>query len=384
MALTVRDDSDLKIGLQSYLALTSNTAQVGARIDVHATKGNYAGTGHLSFDALFQFSPFSFVLDMSASFAITRKGESLTTAYVALQLSGPSPWSASGSGCFEVLKAKVDFEFSKVWGVDKRASLPSVNVGSLVEDALKENGNWNSEAPTNDQMLVTLRNIDNSGASELLLRPNGVLVVRQKVVPLDKTINIFGNQPLTGPTHFAITSIAVAGDTLSCQAVTEEFAPAQFEAMSDAQKLSRPSFEKMPAGVRAQSADVSARIGDPIRRFVEYETKILDTPFRLPWHVGIGPIWATAFDRLLADNAAARSYGAAANLTQIQAAQTGISLMQEQYSVVHTADLRRVGTNLAFASQSEALEYMNTIVAEQPWCAGKFQVVPDFEAREAA
>ena len=56
--------------------------------------------------------------------------------------------------------------------------------------------------------------------------------------------------------------------------------PRADEALSDADKLSRPSFEQMPAGVRVGGAPVDADV--PLVAELKYETVFIDIDFP-PW-----------------------------------------------------------------------------------------------------
>ena len=63
------------------------------------------------------------------------------------------------------------------------------------------------------------------------------------------------------------------------QAVREFFAPAQFFEMSDADKLSRPSFESLPAGVSLGSEGFSVSASDGLEvPAIQFETIIVGEP----------------------------------------------------------------------------------------------------------
>ena len=48
--------------MQGYFAVTTNTAQFGAKAELFFGFSAISVEGHLGFDALFQFSPFKFVV----------------------------------------------------------------------------------------------------------------------------------------------------------------------------------------------------------------------------------------------------------------------------------------------------------------------------------
>jgi hypothetical protein len=70
LAIILANDSNLKINVQTYFAVTSNTAQFGASVSAMAHAWKIQAVGAVWFDVLFQFSPFHFMADMGAMFAI--------------------------------------------------------------------------------------------------------------------------------------------------------------------------------------------------------------------------------------------------------------------------------------------------------------------------
>jgi hypothetical protein len=108
--------------------------------------------------------------------------------------------------------------------------------------------------------------------------PGAGVTFRQGAVPLHRLLTRFGEaEPLGGPTTFAVHTVEVAGNGADWTPATDRFAPAQFEQLSDADKLSRPSFEKMDAGVTVASGDL--RTGAALGRELVYETRLIDTAF---------------------------------------------------------------------------------------------------------
>ena len=59
-----------RISVEAYLAVTSNTAQFGARAELYYGLAVVAVSGHFAFDALFQFSPFKFIIQLSFSVSL--------------------------------------------------------------------------------------------------------------------------------------------------------------------------------------------------------------------------------------------------------------------------------------------------------------------------
>jgi hypothetical protein len=82
------------------------------------------------------------------------------------------------------------------------------------------------------------------GAEDELVRGDA------NIVPLDLDISRFGQAAPAGARRFTISSISLGGQNQTVRPLRDFFAPAQFFDMSDDEKLSRPSFEPMPAGER--------------------------------------------------------------------------------------------------------------------------------------
>jgi len=71
----------------------------------------------------------------------------------------------------------------------------------------------------------------------------------QRVAPFERTLERFGENVPNGARLFRVTGAAVGRNTTAAvDGLDDLFAPAQFRALTDEQKLSLPSFESMRAG----------------------------------------------------------------------------------------------------------------------------------------
>ena len=82
----------------------------------------------------------------------------------------------------------------------------------------------------------------------------GSLTVRENVVPLDVPVTKFGNTTPADGSQFAIASVTLGTGAAAISPVPGDFAPGQFQQLSDADKISAPAFEEFDCGVA---------IGDP-------------------------------------------------------------------------------------------------------------------------
>ncbi len=248
--------SGLTARFQAYMALTSNTAQIGAAVDLSFSGGGLGVKGHCGFDALFQFSPFQFVIDIDASVSVSYEGVDLLSVALHLTLSGPSPWHAVGSASIKIsflptIHAGFDVQFGRSL---PQAALPAVDVAGQLAAALKDPRSWSADLAADQQGIVTAtaQPIDYA----VRVHPLAALSVRQRVLPLQTPIDRFGNVPLPQTEQFSVRSLTIAGTSGAASAVQmtvlqEEFAAAQFQNLSEDDKLQRPSFEPLPAGVAA-------------------------------------------------------------------------------------------------------------------------------------
>jgi hypothetical protein len=264
-----------KLRLAAYLALTSNSVQFGATLDVFIGVSGCGLTGHLGFDALLQLDPFHFSADISGSVAITADGDDLASVSLKATLTGPAPWNIAGSFSIHLLFFDVGVSFSQSWGLSAPAEQPStIDVGALLGTALADPRNWNSQLPAGLASLVTTRQVEDPTA--IFAHPLALLEVHEQVVPLGLAITRFGEAVPSGVTTFSITDFRVGSQTTAYSAVEDDFAPAQFFDLSDAEKLSRPSFERHDAGAIMSGNLVTN--GSLVPKTINYETSFIDTP----------------------------------------------------------------------------------------------------------
>jgi hypothetical protein len=100
-----------RMRIEGYFAVTTNTVQFGARVDVMFGLDEINVKGNLAFDALFQFSPFHFEIDISASLSVNVFGVGLFSVGISGQLDGPSPWHVKGHGSISLLFWDIDVDF---------------------------------------------------------------------------------------------------------------------------------------------------------------------------------------------------------------------------------------------------------------------------------
>jgi hypothetical protein len=279
------EQGNFRMELTGYLAVTSNTFQIGSGVHAVAKVGPLKAEGTLAFDALFQFDPFKFIIDFLAQFSITFKGKGLSVKLDGT-LMGPGPFRLRGTVSFELLFISVSKDINVTIGKSKSTEeLPPAKVLPKLVGELGKPMNWQAQLPADGPQLVTLRDIE-PGDSEVLAHPLGEIGVRQTVTPLDYEIEKFGNATPTGYTKFTISDVTVGGSSaLSFDAdLREEFAPAKYRKMSDQEKLDSPAFESHPAGRSMSHEGIYCGYGDGEQETntrgatFAYECTVIDRP----------------------------------------------------------------------------------------------------------
>lgn len=263
--------------LETYLAITSNTAQIGARLDVYVKAAKFSVEGYFGFDALFQFSPFQFVADVGGGVALKYRGRSLVGVQFAMTLTGPSPWHARGKATFKILGFKKSVRFSLDLGAKKE--LPSepeaVNVTDLLIEELNRAGTLAGQLPQNEHPLATFRQVQVS-SEEILIHPLSEVIISERLVPLGVEISKFGSARVKGgQITFQITSFQMGSLVIEkgFETVKDHFARSQFWDISDEEKLSLPSFEKMDSGIKFGLGTVSS--GEKITVAADYDEVVI-------------------------------------------------------------------------------------------------------------
>ncbi len=138
-----------KLRLAAYLAITSNTVQFGAELDVFIGVSGFGLAGHLGFDALLQIDPFHFEADISGSVALTAGGDDLMSVGLDATLTGPAPWNIAGNFKVHLLFFTVHKSFSHSWGEDAPSLPPvTVDVSQLLRTALADPRSWSAQLPS--------------------------------------------------------------------------------------------------------------------------------------------------------------------------------------------------------------------------------------------
>ena len=372
--------------LQAYLAITSNTLQFGARLDVFIGVSEFGLAGHLGFDALLQRDPFHFDADISGSVELTAGGESLMAVGLDATLSGPAPWNIAGSFTFSILFWDVHVSFSQSWG-EEAAEPPreSVDIAQLLGAILAAPHSWGAHLPEGIPALVSARSRDDGA---LVVHPLARLEVHEPIVPLGLEITHFGAAVPSGARRFAITEVRIGGATVApefVESVEDDFAPAQFFDLSEEEKLAGPSFERHEAGVRVGGGPVVVSSRPAITKDIAYETWFIDTPngtIRPP--DSATPVLTLWMESVIAGGAADRAALPRAGRRKYRVAGRGMTVAEPAFVVVDARNLALAQiASAAGATYSDVRAALDEALSRNPQRRGQLAIVARHEVGAA-
>lgn len=276
------DYSVLKVGLETYLAITSNTFQIGARLDITVGWKKFGLTGYAGFDALFQFDPFMFMFDVEAGMAVMIGKARILSVDLALSLSGPRPWHAKGKAEFSFLFIPVKVKFDITWG-GKQQQLPSkqIEVLPLLVEQINDHHNWmiaeNSYFDNEVNLIAEKedKSKDENQMKPMLLTPNGELSFSQNAIPMELEMELCNNAVPTDYSEIVLDQVMLNNKSYEIinmsakhnenndkdklknaigQTTDTDFAPALFTLMDNDEKLNSPSYVKYPCGFVMKSS----------------------------------------------------------------------------------------------------------------------------------
>ena len=246
LALTRGSPSDtLYLRFEGYFAVTTNTLQFGAAVQVIINLDPFNIQGMLSFDTLLQRDPFHFTVDIHASVHVRWRGHNIGGLDLSGELSGPGPVIFHGKVSFDILFFTISFEETFTLGELAGAAADAVaDVLGVLAGELAAPGNVHALAAIDP--WVTHAPAPSGGPPDI--SPVGQLVWAQRRAPLELLLQKVDGMPVTEPATIHASGPQVSGPD------QDWFAPGAFITLSDAEALSTPSFERLQSGVRIGAA----------------------------------------------------------------------------------------------------------------------------------
>jgi hypothetical protein len=378
LTISLLSGENPRITIQSYFAVTSNTVQFGAMAELYAAAAGFNVYGFIGYDVLFQFDPFRFIAAIYAGLALRRGTSVLMGIRLAGELAGPTPWDVRGEASISILFFEISVGFHETWGDTPDEIEPEkADVIALLTAEVNDVRNWKADIPDINNLHVSVKQIQQP-ADKLIVHPFGVLTFSERLVPLQVTINKFGNKVPQDANKFELTDIKSNGRDLSTQGVKEQFARANFIEMKDNEKLSIPSFEQMPSGFKI-AASAALQIASPVSKSVDYELTYLRKKRFTLLLAGIYKLAKALFKGAAKGSAVAKSSLSYQNNRISSNAPEAIAVTPEQYVIANISNMELHSPELVAASYTEAAELYRGLVAQKPELQGQVQILSHYE-----
>lgn len=264
----------VKIKLETYLAVTSNSFQIGAHLDLQVGWKKFGLIGYAGFDALFVFKPFRFSFSLEVGVAVMVGSAKLFSVDLALSVEGPAKWRVKGKAYFTVLFIPVKCDFSLAWGdspKEERRAIIAVWKDVLLPELLRDN-NWitSSAEQNNDGKEKDVN-------AMLTLQPNDTFSFNQSAVPFDYPMDLCNDALPEDYTSFRLKKVSIIADnkefSLETSCLNNDFAPSLYKELSNEERLSNPSYESVTSGFEAKDNNAVSVMSFDGNDFVEAQTK---------------------------------------------------------------------------------------------------------------
>lgn len=370
-----------RIGMQCYMAVTSNSVQFGSLAEIYAEAAGFNVYGWIGFDVLVIIFPLSLRADLSAGIALRRGTSTIAGVHLSATLTGPSPWHAWGEATLSLFFFDISVGFDVTIGEPRNDALPEADVWPPLQKALEDARNWSAALPPATARAVSF--VESTQVTTIMVDPLGTVAVRERVAPLNRTMTKFGEARPRGTNRFDLASVRIGAQPVSgYRTVPEKFAPGQFELLKDDQKLSRPSFEPMDGGV-SLAPDV-VTLGTTAGTDVDFETIIIDSP----WDSHDGPIFrlsALALSAFIKVSAAGVRGARNSGLERFvkPGAAPKVSMSEQEFIIASAMDLTIRGDIASASTKGAVFAALDAHLAAHPEDRGQLVVVARHEAEAA-
>jgi len=273
LALRIFDEENLRLGVEAYLAITSNSMQFGVAAFFYGKALGFVAEGRFEFDTLIIFKPFGLTANLGFTVQVRAGRVDILSVTLRGTLRGPQPWMITGYAEFKVLGSTQEFEVQMTIG--RALANPPREVANLFDDmlaALREAEAW-TVGPL-DPQIEALVSID-APDSGFFVHPAGQVKVAQPLAPLNLRLEKLGEETLRdGETLLELNNPRLDGDIAASEAALDWFSPAQYFDLNEEDKLTAPSFEELEAGLLIGEMFAALEPADPFE--MSYETRYVD------------------------------------------------------------------------------------------------------------
>jgi hypothetical protein len=238
LALEAPTGGLIDIRAEGYLAITTNTIQLGGRLDITISMGLTAH-GFLQLDALVQFRPFAFVAIASAGFDVRAGGFSFGGVRLDGTVSGPGPLVVRGRLTIETFLFDISWDETFTIGSGPGDTAPSPGeLLAIMQAEIALTGNVRAASIDDPAVILAPHGVRPGVAA---VPPTGALQWAQRRAPLGFPIDRVDGLPLPTRKCVRVTTPGIA--------VIERFAPGNYCNLSSAEQLNRPPFDLLDAGL---------------------------------------------------------------------------------------------------------------------------------------
>ena len=226
---------------EGYLAVTSNTIQLGGYFEAGIDAAGCGAHGFLAVDAIVQFTPFHIHAEVSAGFEVEVFGFTFGGIRLDGTLDGPGPVVIHGRLTVETFLHDFHFDETFTFGSGGGApAVPPARAAQVLADHEVRAGTLRAVGGADPDVTSAQRPVPEHVA---LVSPTGGVGWQQKRVPLTIPVDRLDGAPL-GSTQTVTASVPNQSSSSD-----DLFAPGQFITLSQSEALNRPAFESLPAGL---------------------------------------------------------------------------------------------------------------------------------------
>jgi hypothetical protein len=231
----------LRLRAEGYLAATSNTLQLGGRLDLGFDAGIASVSGFLGVDSIIQFSPFHFNANTTGGLDVRFLGETFAGVRFDGVVAGPGPVTLYGKITVETFIKDFDWDDTFVFGrPDAPPGIPPQRAAQILVDEEFRPSNIRALGGADPSVLLSAPDRQTDLA---VVAPLSGLVWSQHRVPFDLPLDRVDGTPL-GTTQSVHAS--APGQT---SVEKDLFSPGSYITLTQSQALAAPSYELLPSGL---------------------------------------------------------------------------------------------------------------------------------------
>lgn len=259
-----------KFELTSYMAITTNSFQFGAKAYIWLKFGPIRLDGNLGFDTLIQFSPLFFDVRILFGAHVKWKSHNLLGLDVTCNLTGPNQYHAWGVAKFDILWWTIEEDFDKKWGKKEKEEIEYVKPSETLRSELKKNNvefipqKWKYEG------VIFTEDADEK------MSAYGDLVFKQELIPLNEHIERYSGKTVEEDEQkldLVVSETQYANIESHQKHPESKFMPKDFKII-DEDDINAPPFFSAKNGVRVRGGGKIPKIMDDV--VVCYETILIN------------------------------------------------------------------------------------------------------------